>query len=320
MIKNKLSDYTLLPLYFLFTLGVYSILVGLVYMINPNLFFQLTNLDLPFYPFIWQCFGAFYVSMGISVLISALNPARFWPVLFLCMLSKLIVCVSFSIFCIQEIVPDGFIYEVIFNNLIWLPLLIYILYKIYALQLVVDGYNIAPFEEAIGSYKTNYDQSIAELSKDRVVLVVFLRHFGCVFCREILFTLNKFKDQISDKKIVLVVVHMLNNTDARVQLASYNLGDVDCVSDPDRNLYKSFGLRRGRLYQVFGLRVWWKGFVKGVLQGRGFGTEVGDILQMSGFFLLKDSKVIKSFIPEYISELPELPNFIGSIKNNEEGS
>ena len=55
---------------------------------------------------------------------------------------------------------------------------------------------------------------------------------------------------------------MLNNDDARIQLSKYGLGDVDCISDRDRNLYKAFGLRRGRLYQIFGLECGGKGLLK----------------------------------------------------------
>ena len=52
--------------------------------------------------------------------------------------------------------------------------LIYILYKVYSLKLVVDNYNIPSFEESIVLHKTNYDQTIKDLSNERVVLVVFL--------------------------------------------------------------------------------------------------------------------------------------------------
>lgn len=309
---NKLSDYTLFPLYFLSILGFYFVLLGSIYFIFPNFYFLITTMDFPFYPLIWQIYGIVHVCLGIGFIISAFNPARFWLVLLLNLLFKFLVSCSFFVFFIQGVVPDGFLYDIVFNHFIWVFPLLFILVKIYNLRLVVDNFNNASFEESINLYKTNYNQSLAELSKDRTVLVVFLRHFGCVFCREILHTLNQYKNEIESNNLVLVIVHMIDNDDARKQLSKYELEDVDCISDKDRSMYKSFGLRRGRLYQVFGFRVWWNGFFKGILKGRGFGTEMGDVLQMSGVFLLKNSKVIKSFIPEYISELPELPSFIKS--------
>jgi thiol-disulfide isomerase/thioredoxin len=313
---KKISDYSLFPLYFLSFSGMYSILVGVIYLVAPNWYFLLSNMDFPFYPFIWQYYGAIYISLGFSFIISSFNPARFWPVLLLNLLFKLFICLCFFTLFLKGVIPNGFAYDVIFNHLVFVGPICLILLKIYNLALVVDNFNNPPFEETIELCKTNYNQSISELSKDRTVLVVFLRHFGCVFCREILHVLKQLKSEIESNKIILVIVHMINNDDARKQLEKYELENIDCISDPDRSMYKSFGLRRGRLYQVFGFRVWWNGFLKGVLKGRGFGTEMGDVLQMSGVFSLKDSKVLKSFIPEYISELPELSEFIKKTKSD----
>ena len=41
------------------------------------------------------------------------------------------------------------------------------------------------------------------LSDEKPVLLVFLRHFGCVFCKEAMADLSKLKNEIIDfKKIV----------------------------------------------------------------------------------------------------------------------
>ncbi len=47
-----------------------------------------------------------------------------------------------------------------------------------------------------------------------------------------------------------------------------------------------------------------------MLQGYGVGNQVGDAFQMSGMFLLKDDKVLKSFVPEYISDTIDFKSFI----------
>ena len=78
MKQSKLSDYSLFPLFFLAFLGTYNIIVGFIYLFVPNLYFILVDMDLPFYPLIWQFYSFIYICLGIGLTISAFNPSRFW--------------------------------------------------------------------------------------------------------------------------------------------------------------------------------------------------------------------------------------------------
>ncbi|MFT5079549.1 MAG: hypothetical protein ACI84E_000189 [Planctomycetota bacterium] len=75
--------------------------------------------------------------------------------------------------------------------------------------------------------------------------------------------------------------------------------EARAVSDPNQELYPAFGLGRGRIGQLFGPRALWAG-----LKARRFGVgkPVGDPLVMSGWFLVKDGRVIWNHIHAHAGE------------------
>ena len=72
--------------------------------------------------------------------------------------------------------------------------------------------------------------------------------------------------------------------------------EARAVSNAGQELYRAFGLGRGRLTQLFGPRVLLAG-----LKARRFGVgkPVGDPLIMSGWFLVDDGRVTWSHIHEH---------------------
>lgn len=66
--------------------------------------------------------------------------------------------------------------------------------------------------------------------------------------------------------------------------------EARAVSDESKRLYSSFGLARGSVDQVAGLRVWLPG-LKAVLK-HGVGKPTGDPLMMSGWFLLAGGEIV----------------------------
>jgi hypothetical protein len=97
---------------------------------------------------------------------------------------------------------------------------------------------------------------------------------------------------------------MGTDSQARTFFERYGLGDVAQISDPDCILYRSFGLRRGTLSQLFGPRVWRRGFDAGIRAGHGIGRLVGDGFQMPGVFLVFQGRVVRSFRHESAADRP----------------
>ncbi|MAQ64445.1 hypothetical protein CL647_06975 [bacterium] len=308
--QQSLDRYTMWPFWVLLLAGFYNVLCGLIASINPEFYFLKFGMLIPQYLFVWRFFGILVMAYGFGYLISSINPVRFWPFIFLGLLIKvsfLILC-FFSVF--NEVMYFKFSVFMICNSIVWIIPFLLILRLVYTLKLVRENFNIPSFEESIHVFKTNHNQSLSELGHEKTVLVVFLRHFGCVFCRQLLSTLQLHYNSLKKSNVVPVLVYMSDHVVGSKLLQPYELSKCDCISDRDRELYRAFGLTRGKLYQLFGLRVWWKTFAAGVLQGYGVGNQVGDAFQMSGMFLLKGDKVLKSFVPEYISDTIDFKSFI----------
>lgn len=93
----------------------------------------------------------------------------------------------------------------------------------------------------------------------------------------------------------LALVHLASETEAAPFFARHGLADVPRFSDPRQELYRAFGLQRGRWWQVLGPKVFWRGFVAAVLKGHGFGWPKHDPLQLPGAFLLRDGVIVRAF-------------------------
>jgi len=152
---------------------------------------------------------------------------------------------------------------------------------------------------------TDNSKSLWELSHTQKLYVVFVRHFGCTFCREVLKDLSNIQDQIQVKDMQLVIVHMSDEVYGRLMLERYKLHTAIQLSDPEQVLYKHFGLKQGNISQLFGTRIWIRGFYAGVLKGHGVGRLRGDGFQMPGYFILENGKVIEKYIPRDAADHPD---------------
>lgn len=143
--------------------------------------------------------------------------------------------------------------------------------------------------------KTSTGESLEQLSHASPLLVVFLRHQGCPFCRETLSKLEKRRKEIEAAGVKIVLVHMIpSDNEAEMFFARWRLHDVPRISDPEREVYKRFGLARGSTWQVLGPAAMLRGFTA-VLSGNGFGKPQGDIYQLPGAFLVEDGQIVRGF-------------------------
>lgn len=163
---------------------------------------------------------------------------------------------------------------------------------------------------ALGEAVTNRGESVLALSERGDVLVVFLRHFGCTFCREAAQEVSEARGEIEREGVTLCFVYMPGEGGdvegkAAGFFARYGLDDAHRVADPERRLYRAFGLGRGSASQLFGPRVWARGFVAGVLQGHWVGKLVGDGFQMPGVFVVRGGEVVRGYVHEHAGSRPD---------------
>mgnify|MGYP000894171671 FL=1 len=157
----------------------------------------------------------------------------------------------------------------------------------------------------------NSGESLAQMAEEQPVLLVFLRFFGCSFCREAISDIAKRRKGLENRGLRIVLVHMAAQHDiAESFFKKYKLFPVDHIADPDKNFYRAFGLGRGTPQQLFGLMNWIRGFQATVIEGHGATAtfengELGDGFQMPGVFVLYKGEIRNSFIHRYAHDRPD---------------
>jgi len=151
----------------------------------------------------------------------------------------------------------------------------------------------------------NSGEDLLTLSRQQVIMLVFLRHFGCTFCRQGLAAIAEKRSAIEEKGLKIVYVHMTNNEIADTYFERYEIPDPTYIGDPECRFYAAFGLTKGTFTQLFGLQTWIKGFQAGVVEGHGIGPRLGDDFQMPGVFIIQNGEVIASFVHKLASDQPD---------------
>jgi peroxiredoxin len=152
---------------------------------------------------------------------------------------------------------------------------------------------------------TNTGQSILSISKSHPVMLIFLRHFGCTFCRAALAEISANFDRLGSNGTKVIFVHMSDESTARKYFNRYKLIDPLQISDPECNFYEGFGLVKGEYNQLFGLNSWIRGFSEGIINGHGIGTQLGDGFQMPGVFLIQNGVIKEQYIHRLASDKPD---------------
>jgi len=165
--------------------------------------------------------------------------------------------------------------------------------------------NNETIKESISAMHTNKGESIADISQEHPVMLIFLRHFGCTFCREALSEIALLRKEIEQNGTRVVFIHMADVATANRYFNRYNLEGAVHISDPECQYYADFGLVKGTMTQLMGLRVWMRGFDAGVIGGHGIGKLMGDSFQMPGIFLIQNGIIMDQYIHKLSSDKPD---------------
>ena len=143
------------------------------------------------------------------------------------------------------------------------------------LESTVNGVNLAP-------------GSLRDQLSEEATLLVFLRFFGCIFCRETVADLRSLSEA-KERFPPVLFVSQAGVTEARAFVRRY-WPQARVIADPEAALYGAFGVGRSVL----------KNFSPGVFAARsraiGKGVEGGsldgDIFRMPGAFLVRGSEIV----------------------------
>jgi peroxiredoxin len=157
--------------------------------------------------------------------------------------------------------------------------------------------------DLLAAYASQDGRTLAELASQPLFLV-FLRHFGCTFCREAVDTIAKQRHEIEAGGSKLAFVHLGTDEKAQWFFKPYGLLDVPRFADAEGRLYQSFGLLRAELRQYLNsesilrmLLAWTHGHFTGL--------PAGDIQRMPGAFLMDRGEIRKAFRHKLVSDRPD---------------
>jgi len=286
------------PRWILLAAALYNLLWGMWVVLRPLDLFRWSGAPDPLYPEIWQCVGMIVGVYGIGYAIAAKNPFVHWPIVLVGLLGKIFGPIGFlwshwSLQAAPSLLPWSWGVVLIFNDLIWWWPLAAILYLAFRqANLPHSDHGVLSLSDAHRLATTQRGQSLLELQDQQPVLLIFLRHSGCTFCRQALADLARQRQSLRAQGVLPVVVHMGREEDAADFFASFGLADIDRISDPQCVLYRAYTIPRGGLWEMLAPRVWWHGFQAAILKRHGIGKLRGDGFQLSGTFLVHRNRIL----------------------------
>jgi peroxiredoxin len=149
--------------------------------------------------------------------------------------------------------------------------------------------------------------SLLTLVEASPVLLVFLRHFGCSFCRQAISDVAELKPELDKRGVRPVFVHLGTPERAKPFFDYYGIGEVERLSDPEARVYQLplFALPRMHPALTLFQPSVWAGWLKGALFKHGIGAIKEDGHQMQGIFFLKGPKIVRQFRYKTIADEPD---------------
>lgn len=284
--------------------ALFNLVWGLLCIFVPQAFLTTTS-SYPYVVFL----GLIYCSLAFALILSSLDIARHWLVILLSFVVSFFASAIYLYLTLKGSFTPGNGLPLFAYHFLMLVPYIGVLNKAYIENTEEES---APkkFHDLVKVVRTSHNKTLLELSNDQNVLLVFVRHFGCTFCRETVSEIAKIDEAIIGKKLTLVYVHMSDIGHGDEFFNQYYNHPVHHISDPAKKLYQSLNLKRGSLMQIFGPMTWIRGIYAGLIKGHGLGQPEGDSLQLGGVFVLSKGQIIfeqKFPTASYLFQINTLP-------------
>jgi hypothetical protein len=164
----------------------------------------------------------------------------------------------------------------------------------------------------LSAYSSQDGQTLASLAAQHTLFLVFLRHFGCAFCREAVDDLSKKRQAIESRGTPLAFVHLGTEEKASWFFKPYSLLDVPRFGDPEGRLYQAFGLQRVPFRAYLKSETIFR-LLSAMLEGHFTGIPAGDIHRMPGVFLFHQAEIRKAYRHKLVSDRPDYLAFARAV-------
>jgi len=286
------------------TTALSSIAWGMLLILEPEMIFRWSRMPQPSSPEFWQCVGMISLVCGVGFAVASLEPLRHWPVVLVGFLVKVAGPIGFAWSAVRGRMPWAFGWTMLGTDVIWSIPLAIILWTAYREHAAAQRTCSPEIQRMALRARTQYGLTLLAMSTQSPIMLVFLRHAGCTFCREALSDLSVGLAAIQATGTQVVLVHMAGEETVAPFLKRYGLDGLPRVSDPHRHLYRAFGLKRGNLMNLFGPKVLWRSIEAGILKGHGIGLPVEDASQMPGIFIIFHGEILRGYQHQSAADRP----------------
>jgi hypothetical protein len=164
----------------------------------------------------------------------------------------------------------------------------------------------------LASIRTDAGDTLLSLAETSAVLLIFLRHFGCSFCRQAISDIAEVRAELVTRGVRPVFVHLGTPERAKPYFEYYGLHTVDRISDPAAVIYGAPAFALARMNPVWHLvsPAVWAGWLRGALFRHGIGAIREDGHQMPGLFLIRGAAIVRAFRYRSIADRPDYVRFI----------
>jgi peroxiredoxin len=163
---------------------------------------------------------------------------------------------------------------------------------------------------SLESTRTARGDSLAALAARGPMVLVFLRHFGCPLCQEMVADVAARRTAMEASGTTVVFVHMHPEPQAAAFFARYGLSDLQRVSDPARTLYRAFSIPRARPTSWLSLGSL-RHYLDAIFRGRHLPALVGgDVGQMAGVFRLVDGRIERGVVADGFEIRPDFDELL----------
>lgn len=288
--------------------GITNAVWGLTFALFTEIMLRWAGMPTPFVLFPWKILGLIAVIFGAAYYLAADNPVRHVLIITTGIFIKLCGSVMLVSYYFSELITARLASFLALKDVIWSLIFGIILYHIFKAWQAPNEDESNPhnsLSDTLKKFNTQEGDSLHDLSFRKPVFLVFLRHFGCTFCREALADIQKHRYEIERQGVEIVLVHMSSHYEGELFLEKYGLAEIKHISDPDCTLYNTFQLKRGTFSQLFGIHAWIRGFKAGVIKTHGIGWLAGDGFRMSGVFVLYKGEMLKSYRNQHAADRPD---------------
>jgi hypothetical protein len=172
-----------------------------------------------------------------------------------------------------------------------------------------NPYDLPHVDPCFEGFRSHDGRTFGELSAAAPVLMVFLRHLRCVYCRRMLHDLSNARPALEERGLMIALVHMADEDVAEPVFAYYGLDDLPRFSDPDRTMYRAMGLTSLSLRRLLDPETLGRGWRLGRTQPAPEATTGlgGNVMQMPGIFLIDQGRIVAG---NRILDLEQRPDFL----------